>query len=124
MNNAEQHMANERTLLAWIRTGIGIMVFGFVTVKFSLFISQLPTRLLEKNTVPDNSYSVTIGIALVISGALTVLLSYWHYNQTFRQLKKGEYTYSTFLVTLVTVVIFSMSVLLIAYLILASYPHS
>ncbi|WP_131782696.1 YidH family protein [Legionella gresilensis] len=30
MNNIRDHMANERTFLAWIRTSIGIMVFGFV----------------------------------------------------------------------------------------------
>lgn len=39
--NAREHLANERTLLAWIRTSIGIMAFGFVVVKFSLFIKQI-----------------------------------------------------------------------------------
>ena len=34
------HLANERTFLAWIRTSIGIMGFGFVVVKFSRFICQ------------------------------------------------------------------------------------
>ena len=33
------HLANERTYLAWVRTGVGIMAFGFVVVKFSLFLS-------------------------------------------------------------------------------------
>jgi putative membrane protein len=35
------HMANERTFLAWIRTSIGIMAFGFVVEKFALFIKQM-----------------------------------------------------------------------------------
>ncbi len=34
-------MANERTFLAWIRTSIGIMAFGFVVEKFSFFIKKL-----------------------------------------------------------------------------------
>jgi hypothetical protein len=34
------HLANERTFLAWIRTSIGIMGFGFVVVKFSRFLRQ------------------------------------------------------------------------------------
>ncbi|MEO8237637.1 MAG: DUF202 domain-containing protein [Flavobacterium sp.] len=34
-----EYQSNERTLSAWIRTGIGIMVFGFVEVKFSLFLT-------------------------------------------------------------------------------------
>jgi len=36
--DAREHLANERTLLAWMRTSIAIMAFGFVVVKFSLFI--------------------------------------------------------------------------------------
>ena len=34
-------MANERTFLAWIRTSIGIMAFGFVVEKFALFLKQV-----------------------------------------------------------------------------------
>lgn len=34
--HARDHMANERTFLAWIRTSIGIMAFGFVVEKFAL----------------------------------------------------------------------------------------
>lgn len=37
--NTRDHLANERTLLAWVRTSIGIMAFGFVVFEFSLFIS-------------------------------------------------------------------------------------
>ena len=37
--SAGDHLANERTFLAWIRTSIGIMAFGFVVVKFSLFLN-------------------------------------------------------------------------------------
>ena len=38
--NCRVHMANERTFLAWIRTSIGIMAFGFVVEKFALFMKQ------------------------------------------------------------------------------------
>jgi putative membrane protein len=39
--NPADHLANERTFLAWVRTSIGIMAFGFVVVKFSLFTKQI-----------------------------------------------------------------------------------
>ena len=39
--NPSDHLANERTFLAWIRTSIAIMAFGFVVVKFTFFIKQL-----------------------------------------------------------------------------------
>ncbi len=42
------HLANERTYLAWVRTSIGIMAFGFVVVKFNLFIKQIAIVLRNK----------------------------------------------------------------------------
>ncbi|MDA8423568.1 MAG: DUF202 domain-containing protein, partial [Nitrospiraceae bacterium] len=39
--NRRVHMANERTFLAWIRTSVAIMAFGFVVEKFSLFVKQM-----------------------------------------------------------------------------------
>lgn len=69
-------MSNVRTFLSWIRTGIGIMVFGFVMVKFSLFVNQLPPTFFKDSTIPKNGFTIFIGIALVLTGALTILLSY------------------------------------------------
>jgi len=41
VRNRRVHMANERTFLAWIRTSIAIMAFGFVVEKFGLFLRQV-----------------------------------------------------------------------------------
>lgn len=119
-----EHMSNERTFLSWIRTGIGIMVFGFVIVKFSLFVNQLPATFFKDSTIPKNGFTIFIGIALVLTGAITILLSYWKYKQTHELLQKGEYLYSTMLLTILTVVIFLMSIIIIAYLIMAAYPFT
>jgi putative membrane protein len=35
------HAANERTYLAWVRTGIAVIAFGFVIEKFNLFVLAL-----------------------------------------------------------------------------------
>ena len=43
--NLNDHLANERTFLAWLRTGIGVMAFGFVVVKFSLFFETIFTDI-------------------------------------------------------------------------------
>ena len=119
-----EHMSNERTFLSWIRTGIGIMVFGFVIVKFSLFVNQLPATFFKDSTIPKNGFTIFIGIALVLTGAITILLSYLKYKQTHELLQKGEYLYSTMLLTILTVVIFLMSIIIIAYLIMAAYPFT
>jgi putative membrane protein len=119
-----EHMANERTFLSWVRTGIGIMVFGFVIVKFSLFINQLPSDFFQDSNIPKNGFTIFIGIALVFTGALTILISYWKYRQIHKLLQKGEYLYSTLLLTILTVTIFLMSMIIIAYLIIGAYPSS
>lgn len=117
-----EQMSNERTFLSWIRTGIGIMVFGFVIVKFSLFVNQLPSTFFKDSTIPKNGFTIFIGISLVLTGAITILLSYGKYRQTHKLLQQGEYLYSTMLLTVLTVVIFVMSIVIISYLIMAAYP--
>ncbi|MBS1587050.1 MAG: DUF202 domain-containing protein [Bacteroidetes bacterium] len=115
--NASDHLANERTLLAWLRTGIGIMAFGFVVVKFSLFVRQLSVALGRPAAVVHYGYSGPIGIVLVAFGALSLLLSLLRYEKTKRQLLSGDYRHSSgFLYVLVGVVI-AMSGVLIVYLV-------
>lgn len=115
--NASDHLANERTFLAWIRTSIGIMAFGFVVVKFSLFVKQISLILGKGNVIQNRGYSAIVGIVLVAVGTITSVLSYIRYRQTEKQLKEGYYTHSSLLITVLTAFIFLVSVLLIAYLI-------
>src|ERR1700732_3687524 len=68
------HAANERTFLAWVRTGIAVIVFGFVIEKFNLFLltaaaaasAEAAHRLqLERLSGPLGRYG---GVALIIGG--------------------------------------------------------
>lgn len=115
-----EYLSNERTLLAWLRTGIGIMVFGFVAVKFSLFLKQLPAKYLAETVAPNSNFTIYLGIGLLIAGALTILLSYLRYKKTVLLLQKGKYQYSTAMLTFITMMLFVLSISLIAYLIIAA----
>lgn len=115
--NPSDHLANERTFLAWIRTSIGIMAFGFVVVKFSLFVKQISMILGKGNAIQNRGYSAIVGIILVAVGTVTSVLSYMRYRQTAKQLKQGDYTHSSLLITVLTAFIFLVSALLIAYLV-------
>lgn len=115
--NASDHLANERTFLAWMRTSIGIMAFGFVVVKFSLFVKQISLILGKTNIMQNRGYSAMVGIVLVAVGTVTSILSYIRYRQTEKQLREGNYDHSSLLITVLTAFIFLVSVLLIAYLI-------
>ncbi|SHM09023.1 YidH family protein [Chitinophaga sp. CF418] len=115
--NVSDHLANERTLLAWIRTNIGIMAFGFVVVKFSLFVKQISLVLGKEYAIHSRSVSALVGILLVVVGAATTIFSYVRYKRTEKQLTEGTYYHSSLLITLLTAFIFLVSVLLIVYLI-------
>ncbi|MDO9275375.1 MAG: DUF202 domain-containing protein [Lutibacter sp.] len=115
--NIREHLANERTFLAWMRTSIGIMAFGFVVVKFALFVKQISMMLGKENLIHSTGYSGIVGIILVSVGTVTAILSFIKYKQTEKQLNEGNYKYSSLLITLLTVFIFLISLFLIVYLI-------
>jgi putative membrane protein len=116
-SKASDHLANERTFLAWIRTSIGIMAFGFVVVKFSLFIKQISLLLGKDIAIHQHGYSSFIGIILVAVGALTTVLSYLNYARIKRQLNNNSFKSSSTLLMALTLIILLISVSLVTYLI-------
>lgn len=115
-SNATDHLANERTFLAWIRTSIGIMGFGFVVVKFSLFVRQIALVLPQETTVPTTGYSSIIGILLVALGAIITIFAFIQYRENKKMLEKGTYYQSTILLQSITIAMFLLSMFLIYYL--------
>ncbi len=115
--NPGDHLANERTFLAWVRTSIGIMAFGFVVVKFSLFVKQISLVLGKENIIQSKGYSGIAGIVLVSVGTVTAVLSYLRYRRSEKQLNEGYYKHSSLLITVLTTFIFLVSVVLIVYLV-------
>ncbi len=115
--NVSDHLANERTFLAWIRTSIGIMAFGFVVVKFTLFIKQISLLLGKEVVIHQRGYSSFIGILLVAVGAFTTLLSYLRYTRIKKQLENDSFRSSSMLIIMLTILILLISISLVTYLI-------
>ncbi len=111
------HLANERTFLAWVRTSIGIMGLGFVVVKFSMFIKQLTLMLGGNLHHTQHSYSSLIGIILVALGALTALMSFLNYKKIEQQIDQENYFSTNPMITIITCGIIIISILLVWYLI-------
>ena len=75
INRFTDHSANERTYLAWVRTSIAIMAFGFLIEKFDLFISYIGKAVGdEKNLAPSLSAEL-VGLSLFVVGALMIITS-------------------------------------------------
>ena len=119
--NRRVHMANERTFLAWIRTSIGIMAFGFVVEKFALFIRLMSLILgkadIENTAPPSHGYSAIVGIFLVGLGTLMVLLAFVRYKKVERQIDEDTYRPSSILDLLLTVSVLPVGIFLVMYLI-------
>ncbi|MFA6246153.1 MAG: DUF202 domain-containing protein [Mucilaginibacter sp.] len=112
------HLANERTFLAWIRTSIAIMGFGFVVVKFALFIKEVSLVLTNKQAIlPGKGYSTQIGILLVAIGAFMAFYAYWRYRITEKQLLNKTYKPSYLPSLILTLAILTVGILLVMYLI-------
>jgi len=116
VKKTNDHLANERTFLAWVRTAIGIMGFGFVVVKFSLFVKQVSIMLGRETVVQQRGYSSAIGIVLVAIGALISLLAFLNYKKISTQIDSDSYRSSPALITGLTFGIIVVSTLLIWYL--------
>jgi putative membrane protein len=64
--------ASERTLLAWIRTGIAIVGLGFLVSRFGLFLRLLSAQAADMPVHGSGGYSRAIGVALVALGSLSM----------------------------------------------------
>lgn len=120
VGNRRVHMANERTFLAWIRTSIGIMAFGFVLERFALFIKQMSFVLKESsmgNALPPTGGSSSIaGIFLVGLGSLMSILAFIRYKKIERQIDDDTYQPSPVLNILLTLSVLSVGIFLVLHL--------
>ncbi len=115
-SRSREHQANERTFLAWIRTSIALMGFGFVIVKFALFLKQISLLVQRSTVVPSRGYSADIGVIMVALGVLLAMLSFWQYRKTAKQLESNTYAPSSLLSVILALAIIIGGILLIIYL--------
>ncbi len=91
-------LAAERTLLAWIRTGLALMGFGFVVARFGLFLRELATmKPVEGGAGPHHtpatqqfSLSLWAGVAMILIGVVVTVLAAVKHWQTVDRLNRGE----------------------------------
>jgi len=116
-HNRRVHMANERTFLAWIRTSVAIMAFGFVVEKFSLFVKQMAYYLGKEASPPPPGYSSIIGIILVGLGVVMGVLAFVRYKAVERQIENDTYQPSRILSVLLFLAVLSIGIFLVLYLV-------
>ncbi len=116
-NRARDHLANERTFLAWVRTGAAIVVFGFAIGRFSIAMRQLTA--LSGHPVRTVGFSVWMGASSIIAGVLLVLAGLLRYRKTKVQLDEGKFEPAGFILDLITILTVLFGIVLAGYLIYA-----
>ena len=102
-NRARDHLANERTFLAWVRTGAAIVVFGFAIGRFAIAIRQLTA--LQGHPVRTAGISVWLGSFTIGAGVLLVVAGLSRYRKTRAQLDAGTFEPAGFVLDLITILI-------------------
>jgi len=122
-NRLTTQLANERTFLAWIRTGIALLAFGFVVEKAGSFLEAISADISAKqhNFV---RYSGIAGIVLMLSGAFIIAISAWRFWAIDRSIRRGECETSVVLDIAVAVGITMIVLFFIAFLIFQSSVFS
>jgi len=122
VGDTKDHLANERTFLAWIRTSVGIMAFGFVVEKFSFFIKEISHYMGGRTdfhiaATASYGYASIIGIALVALGTIMGVLAFLRFKQVEREIDEATYRPSLILDILVTAIILSMGIFFTIYMV-------
>jgi inner membrane protein YidH len=83
------YFAAERTVLAWIRTGLSLMGFGFVVARFGLFLRQ-SAAASNAADVKSYGFSIWVGTAMVLAGVFVNLTSAIRHAQIIAGLNRGD----------------------------------
>jgi putative membrane protein len=85
------HAANERTFLAWVRTAIAIMAFGFLVEKFDLFLEIAGQTLARRALSPGGQLVGNVaGLMLIALGAGTIVLAILRFRRTAIEIDSAQ----------------------------------
>jgi putative membrane protein len=90
IRNFSDHAANERTFLAWVRTAIAIMAFGFLVAKFDLFL-RIEGANSAARTAPGGGFVGDVaGLLLFVLGGVMMVLATIRFRATARDIAAAE----------------------------------
>jgi len=89
------HAANERTFLAWVRTAIAVMAFGFVIERFDLFLQAIGSQRQSPLNSPGSSFANAAGLAFIAIGVAMIVISGFRFARTAKGIETENEVPST-----------------------------
>ena len=82
------HAANERTFLAWVRTAIAVMAFGFLIERFDLFLRFAAPQMAQQQSAPHGqSFANAAGLAFIAIGVAMIVLAGLRFVKTAKDIE-------------------------------------
>jgi putative membrane protein len=113
-NRARDHLANERTFLAWLRTGVATIVFGFAIGRFSIALREFMKLQGQPSTTPG--FTTWLGIISAVGGVLLILAGLVRYRKTKMQLDSNTFEPAGYIIDLVSYSLGLLGLVLAGYL--------
>ena len=113
------HLANERTFLAWIRTGLATITFGFVVERFALVVRELDPKTRSLFVLSFHA-STLIGVALTALGVIILVFALINFLQNRRSIDTEQFHSSARFAIVLTILASVIGGLLAVYLLLSS----
>ena len=82
-----EHLANERTLLSWVRTGVGLISLGIVVERAGALANISGSQGADVSTI--------LGVAMALLGCLTLVMGTWQFLSNRRQISRGAFVPTT-----------------------------
>jgi putative membrane protein len=91
IKNFNDHSANERTFLAWVRTSIAVIAFGFLVERFDLFLAfAVPEAVKNKIAVSRGEFGHVAGLGLIVLGILMILVAAFRFARSAREIDETK----------------------------------
>jgi putative membrane protein len=106
-SRVRDHLANERTFLAWVRTALGLIGIGFVVTRMGVFLRHLSmvSESVPRHELRGSHEFLITGVIFLLLGIVICLGSGWAYHRSCRAIDAGQYEPLRHTVTALTVVV-------------------
>ena len=115
--NLRDHLANERTFLAWVRTSVTLIALGFVVAKFGILLREIGGTNAPALTVRAGAL---VGVALVGGGCAVAVLAMLRFLRLRQEIERGKITFSPALDLALGAIIGVASIVLAVYIVVTT----